>query len=69
MTLLRFPLRKDERDQSSHPNRVRIKLHNVKESSKHIATSREPPPEGGVHDLIFNAVLTDNSMFHNDTAT
>ena len=33
------------------------------ENSKHIATGREPPQEGGVHDLIFNAVLTDNSMF------
>ena len=37
--------------------------------NKHISTDSEPPTEGGVPILFFNAVLTDDSMFHNDTAT
>ena len=42
---------------------------NVWERSKHIATDTEPPTEGGVPIMLFNAVLTDDSMFHSDTAT
>ena len=39
------------------------------ERSKHIASDREFSTDGGVHDLLFNAVLTDNSVFHKDTVT
>ena len=42
---------------------------NVYERSKPIASDRKLTKKGGVHDLLFNAVLTDDSMFHNDTST
>ena len=39
---------------------------NVYERSKPIASDRELTPEGGIHDLLFNAVLADESQFHSD---
>ena len=42
---------------------------NEYERNKSIASDRELTTKGGVHDLLFNAVLTDDSHSHIDKAT
>ena len=52
---------------TSAGNKMHTNQDNVWERSKHIATDTEPPTEGGVPIMLFNAVLTDDSMFHNES--